>query len=254
MNALSDYARGYESVKPKMTITAKLDDAEFGKTSFSDVRDMPVTLERPITPEDEGKTRVLSLDRKGDGRMYYAARLRYAPKTEWENAVNSGMEISREYSVRRDGKWALLKSPLKVARGENVRVDLYLSLAAPRNYVVVNDPLPGGLETVNRDLKTASSVDNAEAQYDRAGGSMWFKYGDWTEYQFLFWSFYHRELRHDSARFYADWLGAGNYHLSYMTQAIADGEFAALPVRAEEMYDPDVYGRGDNATFSIGAE
>ena len=27
-----------------------------------------------------------------------------------------------------------------------------------------------------------------------------------------------------------------------MTQAIATGRFAAMPARAEEMYDPDVFG------------
>ncbi|MGR9072045.1 MAG: alpha-2-macroglobulin family protein [Gammaproteobacteria bacterium] len=44
-------------------------------------------------------------------------------------------------------------------------------------------------------------------------------------------------------RFYSDYLPAGRYHLSYTAQAIAPGEFARRPARAEEMYDPDVYGR-----------
>jgi uncharacterized protein YfaS (alpha-2-macroglobulin family) len=80
---------------------------------------------------------------------------------------------------------------------------------------------------------------------------MWFKFNDWIGYNASFWSFYHKELRHDSARFYADWLPAGNYHLSYMTQAIADGTFAAPPVRAEEMYDADIYGRANNTSIII---
>jgi len=32
--------------------------------------------------------------------------------------------------------------------------------------------------------------------------------------------------------------------LSYTTQAIAPGNFVILPVHAEEMYDPDIYGKG----------
>ena len=58
------------------------------------------------------------------------------------------------------------------------------------------------------------------------------------------WSFYHCELRHNAARFYSEYLPAENYHLSYTAQVIALGEFTVLPVFAEEMYDPDVYGRG----------
>ena len=57
------------------------------------------------------------------------------------------------------------------------------------------------------------------------------------------WSFYHQELRHDAVRFYSDYLPPGNYHLSYSAQAIATGDFQVLPAKAEEMYDPDVFGR-----------
>jgi uncharacterized protein YfaS (alpha-2-macroglobulin family) len=170
-----------------------------------------------------------------------------------EQPVNAGIDIRREYSVKRDGKWKLLENPAALHRGELVRVDLFVSLPTARNFVVVNDPLPGGLETVNTDLATASNVDDRQAEYDEAGGSFWFHYGDWNEYGFSFWSFYHRELRADSVRFYSDWLPAGNYHLSYAAQAIAEGSFAALPVRAEEMYDPDVYGIGTQTRLDVGA-
>ncbi len=251
MNGLIEYARVYETEKPAMTVTAALDTTKFGEAGFTDFRDTPVTLSKPITAEDPGQKRALNLTKDGPGRLYYAARVRYAPKSGWENKMNAGMDIGREYSVKKDGKWTILKDGEAIKRGDLVRVDLFLNLPAPRNFVVVNDPLPGGLETVNRDLATASTVDDAEAVYDQAGGSLWFKYSDWREYNFSFWSFYHKELRHDSARFFSDWLPAGNYHLSYVAQAIADGNFAAPPVRAEEMYDPDVYGRGQNGALVI---
>ena len=51
-------------------------------------------------------------------------------------------------------------------------------------------------------------------------------------------------MRHDSARFYSDYLPAGRYLLSYVAQVIAPGEFTVLPLYAEEMYDPDVFGQG----------
>ncbi|MBL8639808.1 MAG: large extracellular alpha-helical protein [Alphaproteobacteria bacterium] len=254
MAALVDYARRYERTKPNMTVTATLDQRPLGETGFHDFKDQAVALTRAITEEDIGKNRTVFVNREGDGRLYYSTKLSYAPKTGWQNHVNAGMDITREYSVRRDGVWQLLKPPMVIKRGESVRVDLYLSVPTARNFVVVNDPVPGGLETVNRDLKTSSNVDDQAAQFDQSGGSLWFKYGDWNEYGISLWSFYHRELRHDSARFYADWLPGGNYHLSYMTQAIAAGTFAAPPVRAEEMYDADIYGRGDDAVLTITSE
>ncbi|MBM3602736.1 MAG: hypothetical protein FJX22_03020, partial [Alphaproteobacteria bacterium] len=127
---------------------------------------------------------------------------------------------------------------------ELVRVDLYLSLPAARNFVVVDDPVPGGLEPVNRDLATASIIDANKGEFQAAGGSWWFQYSDWVGYNLSQWSFYHQELRHDAARFYADYLEPGHYHLSYSAQAIAPGSFVVMPTQAMEMYDPDVYGKG----------
>ena len=43
----------------------------------------------------------------------------------------------------------------------------------------------------------------------------------------------------------------GNYHLSYSAQAIATGEFRVLPVHSEEMYDPDVFGKGRAAVLQV---
>lgn len=253
MAALVDYAKRYESVTPDMKVTAAMDGTPFGAAAFSSLRDPAVTLEKPIAQGDAGRKASVDITREGEGRLYYATRLRYASKAGFDSAVNAGMTIKREYSVKRDGKWVLLETPFTLARGEVVRVDLYLSIPAARNFVVVDDPLPGGLESVNTDLATASTVDDAAAAFDAAGGSWWFQYSDWREYAHSRWSFYHRELRHDAARFYADWLPAGNYHLSYAAQAVAEGDFAMLPVGASEMYDPDVYGRGVAGELKVNA-
>jgi uncharacterized protein YfaS (alpha-2-macroglobulin family) len=244
LNALVEYSRVYEKDAPKMIVRASLGGESIGAAEFSAFRDPAATLVRPNRAGDEGRKAEVRIDREGTGRIYYATRLSYAPTDEAATSTNAGMEITREYSVQRDGKWELLEAPARVARGELVRVDIYLSLPAARNFVVVDDPVPGGLEPVNRELATASGVDADAGEFQAAGGAFWFRYSDWSEYGVSFWNFYHRELRHDSARFYSDHLSAGHYHLSYAAQAIADGEFSASPVNAEEMYDPDVYGKG----------
>lgn len=253
MNALTDYARTYEAETPAMSVDVALDQKSFGKASFKDVKDTALTLSRPIEKADPGRNAVLDINRTGKGRLYYAARLRYALQAGKIEAANAGMDIHREYSIKKDGKWTLLPADAKIARGDLVRADLFLSLPTARNFVVVDDPVPGGLEPVNRDLATASGIDAAEGDYDSAGGSIWFRYNDWHEYNYSRWSFYHEELRHDSARFYADWLPPGNYHLSYTAQAVAEGAFAVPPVNAGEMYDPDIYGRGADSTLTVGS-
>lgn len=244
LNALTEYSRVYENVKPDMAVKVYSDKEKIGTAEFSDVRDDAVTLKRAITKNDPGKKRMLSIRKKGDGRLYYSTRVSFAPLTEHAIRLNAGIDIRKEISVERDGKWVILESPVRIKRGELVRVDLFVSLPAARNFVVVDDPVPGGLEPVNRDLATASVIDAEKGAYIAGEDSWWFHFSDWFSYSSSRWSFYHKELRHDSVRFYSDWLPAGNYHLSYTAQAIAEGEFAAMPVHAEEMYDPDVFGKG----------
>ncbi|HVY66925.1 MAG TPA: alpha-2-macroglobulin family protein [Gammaproteobacteria bacterium] len=253
MNSLVDYARRFEAVPPAMRVAAKLGDAPLGAAEFKAFRDAAVTLARPIGPADPGTAATLTLERAGAGRLYYSARMTYAPTDDAAIPVNAGMDVQREYSVQRDGKWVLLTSPMRVRRGELVRVDVFLSLPTARNFVVVDDPVPGGLEPVNRDLANTSQVDAEAGAFQAAGGSLWFRYSDWREYGVSAYGFYHQELRHDAARFYSDYLPPGNYHLRYSAQAIAEGEFAVLPTKAVEMYDPDVYGLSLPGTLAVEA-
>jgi hypothetical protein len=243
MNALIDYSRAYESEPPQMQVSASLDKLRFGEAQFQSLRDPQVSLARPIQPGDAGSKARLTIDKEGSGRLYYATRLSYALQAGAGSDTNAGIEIHREYSQEKDGKWQLLNTPYTIRQGDVVRVDLYVNVPAARNFVVVDDPIPGGFEPLNTDLANTSQVDADKGKFQAAGGSMWFQYGDWNEYNFSFWNFYHRELLHHAARFYADYLPPGRYHLSYMVQAIGAGEFAVMPAMASEMYDADVYGK-----------
>ena len=243
MNALVEYSRIYESVNPDMVITASIGDVPLGKAEFKDMTDAPIALTRPMEKSDPGTQTAAAIKKQGKGRYYYTVGMSYAPEELRKDSINAGIDIRREYSVERDGKWVLLKSPMKIRRGELVRVDLYVSIPGARNFLVVDDPVPGGLEPVNRDLATASAVDADKAKSDYAEDSWFFHYGEWSYYGMSRWSFYHKELRHHAARFYSEYLPAGNYHLSYTAQAIATGEFTVMPTHSEEMYDPDVFGK-----------
>lgn len=253
-SALAAYAAIYEKQAPALEARAALDGTALGTVTFNALVDPPAVLRRANGAQDAGRKATLRIDRTGQGRLYYATRFSYALNRTTAKETNAGIEVHREYSVQRAGRWQLLTTPVSVKRGELLRVDLYVSVAAPRHFVVVDDPVPGGIEPVNRDLATASTVDADAADFAAAGGSFWFKYSDWSEYGVALWDFYHRELRHEAARFYADYLPAGHYHLSYGAQAMAEGQFSAAPTKAEQMYDPDVYGKALPAQFAIGHE
>ncbi len=253
VKALVDFSRTYEKGPVDFRVLAELDGETLGEAVFKSLADSPRTFDRPLKPEDVGKKASIRLSRTGEGRLYYGVNLRYTPKALQTDATNAGVEVHREYSVERNGKWVQLSNEMDMKTGDLVRVDIYVNVPAERYFVVVNDPIPGGLEPVNRDLATASTVDADKSEATIPAGSYRQRYRDWVTFASSRWSFYHRELRHDSARFYSELLPQGRYHLSYVAQAIAPGTFTVLPTMAEEMYTPDVFGRGVPATLRVQA-
>jgi alpha-2-macroglobulin len=253
MNALIDYARVYEKEQPLMTVEGWLDEDKLGETHFDNVKNSRVRFSHEMTADDVGREAAVKLEREGQGRLYYSVRLSYSDKLEKAKAVNAGIEVQREYHVKREGKWIRLNSPMRIKTGELVRVDLYVFLAAPRYFVVVDDPIPGGLEPVNRDLGTSANLEVDSSDKPYADDSLWLKYNDWEEYG-GWWNFYHKELRHHAAIFYSDYLSPGRYHLSYVAQAIAPGEFTVMGTHAEEMYEPDIHGKGQPALLKVERE
>lgn len=255
LNALVDYSQTYEAETPVMQLSAEYvaDNGVkqvIGEHAFNNLSQSTVSLQNSDLAITGGETAQVKINKQGTGRFYYSVKAEFAKDLKHSKAINAGLEIHREYSVQREGKWQLITSPLQLAKGELVRVDLFVSAPTGRNYVVVNDPVAGGLEPVNRDLATSSAIDaqvsdgyDADSHYHLK--PVWKKYGGFG------YSFYHQELRHDSARFYADYLPAGDYHLSYTAQAIAAGSFVAMPVKAEEMYEPDIFGLSSAAQFLI---
>lgn len=252
VQALAEYSRRFESTVPSLNLDVRVGGEKLATVVMTSAVGEPIEVSRPLAASDAGKNEELILAPHGKGRFYYTGRLSYSPKELKTTPTNSGMELAREYSVLRGGTWTILKEPVALKQGELVKVDLFLRLAAPRNFVVVNDPIPGGLEAVNRELATTSSVDAAKGEFLGSQGSLWFDHREWIDYGATFWSFYHQELRDTAARFYAEYLPAGNYHLSYVSQAIAPGTFGILPAHAEEMYDPDVF--GDSAPDTLRVE
>ena len=249
--ALGDYARRHEDVAPKLRVAVELEGEPLGGGDLESFRDAGLSLVRPITARDPGRAARLSIRRSGEGRLYYSVRMSYANAVQVSERVNSGIDIRREYSVERGGEWVLLEDPVRVRRGELVRVDIFVSLPVAGQFVVVDDAVPGGLEALNRDLANVSLTDADAGSFQAAGGSWWFRFGDWHHYGTSRWSFYHQEIRHEAVRFYSDYLPAGRYHVSYTAQAVAEGTFQRPPVRAEQMYDPDVYGLGLPGSLTV---
>ena len=244
MYALGRYFQRYERQLPNYEAQVWLGSKYVGSKRFVgrsmsvSEKEIPMWALLEETRRRGGRTELI-LARRGTGRLYYRIGLRYAPASLKLPPEEQGFAVSRVYepvadprSVTRDAKgiW-------HVKAGSYVRVRLTVVVPDRRYYVAVVDPLPAGFEIVDLDLKTSASTSLASA-LQRPRNKI-----------FDFWFWYpvstpdHREIRDDSYQLFWDRLPAGVYEYTYLARATTLGTFVVPPLKAEEMYHPETFGR-----------
>jgi uncharacterized protein YfaS (alpha-2-macroglobulin family) len=105
--------------------------------------------------------------------------------------------------------------------------------------VAVTDPIPAGFEPVEAWFTTTAS-DLANPPEDEAAVEWWRRGG------------FDRVERHDDrVLLFATRLSEGRHVFSYLVRATTAGRFTAAPARAEEMYEPEVFGRTGATTIEV---
>ena len=202
----------------------------------------------------------LAFQVRGNGRLFYEARLRYAKKELPNAPLERGFYVRKIVrSVKPDALSDALRTlPSQSASSANasdlVLVDLLVVTPDPREQVVIDDPLPAGLEPVQTNLATtardlavtdmggAGDASDAEDSGDhdrRAAGGTFQR------------SWYHREFHDDRVLTFVDHMAAGMYHYRYLARATTSGTFVVPPTKAECMYEPETFGRTAASTFEV---
>ena len=185
----------------------------------------------------------------GAAPVYYYLTLREVPRTRPVRPVDNGIQVERWYE-RADARAAVTT----VTAGELVRVRLRITVPDQRHFVVVDDPLPAGLEAVDPTLRTEAPMGAFEPiarQLDREPelNEPGWAFGRWYWGQ---WSpFDHKELRDDRVIHFATILWKGTWTASYLARATTAGSFVMPPAHAEEMYNPAVNGRTGGGVFTV---
>ncbi len=182
------------------------------------------------------ETNYLVLTRgEGPGVLYYTAYMDYALPVMDIPALDQGILVTRQYFQVDDPKTPITE----VQRGDLVQVRLTLVVPDSLHYLVIDDPLPAGLEAVDASLQTSSQVPEA------------YQPEDYSRYGWGWWYFYYKQIYDDKLVMSADYLPAGTYTITYIARASSAGEFHVLPVTAKEFYFPDVSGRSAGSVFTV---
>ncbi len=246
MEALVAYYRKYETDVPDFSAVVKFSNDELvrsrfeGRSAEAVTRDVPMaTLAARTSP---GSKRELTFTREGTGTLFYVARLRYASNELYQQGLDSGFNVERRYEPYRENGPAASPA-LSYKAGDLVKVTLSFNLTKERRYVAVTDPLPAGFEPVESWFATtAAALKGEQQELERQGGwQSWWMHG----------GFDHVERHDDRIQLFATRLDVGRHEFSYIVRATTAGTFRTAPAHAEEMYEPEVFGRTETAVIEV---
>jgi uncharacterized protein YfaS (alpha-2-macroglobulin family) len=241
MEALVNYYRKYEPTVPNFRGVASLGTRELlredfrGRSADASITSVPMPQ---VVAAGRGRTEVpLTFRREGTGTLFYSTRLRYAVDALYQDGLDTGFNIERRYEpYAENGSRPMAKT---YAAGDLVRITLTFRLTKERRFVAVTDPLPAGFEPV--ETWFATTARDLASQQDRQNNDG----GDASSWQNMWrYSGFDHVERHDNRiQLFATRLAEGLHEFSYIARATTAGTFRTSPARAEEMYEPEVFGR-----------
>ena len=245
LESLVSYYRRFESTEPNFTAVARLGDAQMASAQFqgrsTEAKATDVPMSKLLASAPAGTEQPLTFTRTGAGTLFYSARLRYAVDQLFQTGSDQGIRVARAYAPYVET--GTRPAATSFAAGDLVRVTLTLTLTKERRFVAVTDPLPAGFEPVESWFATSAAT-LAQDQNSGDSGGGWF---DWWQRG----GFDHVERHDDRVQLFATRLGEGRHTFTYVVRATTAGTFRTAPAHAEEMYEPEVFGRTATAVIEI---
>ena len=249
LSALVQYAESFETVDDdflmdvELVMDQQLSPPQFDQTSEMNATGRSFVFSTSLKPELVGVSGMLGLNQAGESRFYYKATMQYEPTELQSEPENFGIDISKAYWVRNEeDKWVELNETHELSRGDVVRVGLYLDIRDQRDFVIVDDPVPGFLQPINFRLAKTNIREVQPSNDDFSELIPSELSGRWRTLGSSRWGFYNREIGNENVRFASDFLPSGRYRLYWVGRVISAGSFLARPAHAEAMYTPEIYG------------
>ncbi|MCL5036500.1 MAG: Ig-like domain-containing protein [Chloroflexi bacterium] len=231
--ALNEYYMKYEKEVPNFNLKVFLSGDRILEGAIKGYDSTPLSAEVPMIKIKKGTSLPVVFDKKGKGMLKYSMCLKYSTVGKVIPS-DEGFTVLR---VIRDLDTGVAVMPGKdMELGKTYVVTLYVLTPQERSFVVLDDPLPAGFEVVNTTFATAQKSQirklSAIERKDDEESDRWWYWG----------TFNHWEIYDDRVLLFANSLYAGEHTYSYMVKAMRTGAFFQPETKAEEMYNPEVFG------------
>lgn len=213
----------------KLELNGKvLQQGKFSKNDLLKIQDFIISISDFRTGDSK-----LTISKSGQGSLYYNFNLKYYLPFSEIKPLEQGMVVIREFV---DSKGKVLPAE---SIDENTESWVRLIIVAPeeRHFVIIEDVLPAGLESVNESLKNVSILNKKSPALKEKGND------------YLY--FDHKEYHDDRTSLFANYLPAGVYEVSYRVRATTPGRYHYPPAQAYQMYVPDVSGHSAGGWLQV---
>lgn len=227
-------------------VTLNGDELGSGEANAETLAD-PVQLRADVADLLRDEANALRLNRSNDtGQLYYTTHLRYYLDATAIPARDRGLIVSR--TIQASAGDNVGETVTSAAVGDVLSVTVTLVAPTDMHYLQVEVPIPAGTEPIDTSLATTSEQFGAPQfglEEESSSGQQPDRY--WWRY----WVPSHTDLRDEKVALFADYVPAGTYEYTFQVRASLPGEYRVLPVHAEEMYFPEVWGRSSGGLFTV---
>lgn len=232
MNAIVLYARR-QRTPPDFTARATLPGTTL-RAAFHGFEKTSSSASIPYDRLPAGRSDVV-LSKDGEGILHYSVALRYQVAGT-SPGTYAGIRIDRAVRAPAGNETLLAfglakpDSDATLVAGRVYAIDDIITTDHPLDDVVVDDPLPAGLEAVDQTFNTA-------VQYYQAGWDNW-----QVDYQ---------SIHRDHVLAFAHHLQAGVYAVHYLVRSVTPGSYGWPGARAYLEYAPEEFGRTASSRLMI---
>ena len=236
IDALTEYSLKKESQSPHFKAEVRLAGQKILEHLFSEQDFRPIHHFIPMNQLPTGHNEI-TLHKSGNGTLYftlsYAYRLKGLQPARWE-----GFRVKRKVLNHTTGDLLgefseTAPKQITVKAGEVLRIELEVNVLQDGYHLVVDDPLPAGLEAINMSLKNVSE-----------------RYRD-SDLVINPLPVVHQELHGNRATFFCYYAKAGIYRHVYLVRATTSGTFHWPGAHVSLMYEPEQFGRCAEGTIEV---
>jgi alpha-2-macroglobulin len=233
---LLDYMRARREGGADAGVEVLVNGAPVGTRTFT-----PASLTAPdpvvlVASAAAGRNQV-AVRKRGGGVIYWSATAEFYDRTgPFERTGSRKLAIVREYfslSPVQQGKRIVYRETPFTGRavpGDLLLVRVNVAGSPDWRYLVVEDPLPAGVETV-RDVQSYT-----------------------FEKPRQFWDGSAREYRDDRVVFFQTRFTEGHYEYLYLLKVTTPGVFRAMPAQVTAMYIPEARASSQPQTMTVASE